>query len=71
VWLQSSQAIWMQAPPIGAQMPQLALQQYSPAPQTVSPHGSPPQNCSVHAPPIGAQMLQLKLQQYSPGPQKV
>jgi hypothetical protein len=37
-WLEVSrysetQAIWMHAPPSGAQIPQLALQQYMPAPQ--------------------------------------
>ena len=31
----------MQPPPSGAQMPQLSLQQYSPAPQKLAPHGSP------------------------------
>jgi hypothetical protein len=60
----------MQAPPIGAQMPQLSLQQYSPRPQTFGPHGSPgPRQYSlVHPEPSGAQRLQLSLQQYSPGP---
>ncbi len=64
-----SQNCCVQAPPIGAQIPQLGLQQNSPAPQTFEPHGSPPQNSSVQAPPIGAQIPQLGLQQYSPAPQ--
>jgi hypothetical protein len=33
-----SQAIWIQAAPIGAQMPQLLLQQYCPDAQVFSPH---------------------------------
>jgi hypothetical protein len=54
-------------------MPQLSLQQYSPAPQTLAPHGSPcgipgGQNSRVHPWPNPTQRLQLSLQQYSPGP---
>lgn len=30
----------VQAPPMGAQIPQLSLQQYSPCPQIVFPHGA-------------------------------
>ena len=63
-----SQTCCVQAPPIGAQIEQLGLQQNSSAPQTAVPHVSP-QNCSVQPPPTGAQMEQLKLQQYSPAPQ--
>jgi len=36
-----AQACWVQTPSSGAQMPQLALQQYSLAPQVPLPHGSP------------------------------
>jgi hypothetical protein len=49
----------MQAPSGGVQIPQLALQQTSPAGQTTRPHGSPPQNSSVQPLPKGAQVLQL------------
>jgi hypothetical protein len=37
----SVHAIWMHEPPAGAQMPQLALQQYSPAPHVRVPQRTP------------------------------
>lgn len=66
----------MHPPPNGAQIPQLSLQQYSPSPQTFTPHGSPrgipgAQYSRVHPCPNGAHRLQLSLQQYSPGPHVV
>jgi hypothetical protein len=52
-------------------MPKVALQQYSPAPQSLSPQGFGvfSQNSCVQNCPTGAQRLQLALQQYSPAPQ--
>src|SRR5687768_3247865 len=38
------QASWVQASPGDVQMPQLALQQTSPAPQVLTPHSTPPQS---------------------------
>ena len=54
-------------------MLQLALQQYSSRPQTVSPHGLSLGGHSsfVQPRPSFAQRLQLSLQQYFPGPQVV
>jgi hypothetical protein len=37
-----SHASWMQTPPGGVQMPQLALQQTSPGAQTAGPQAPPP-----------------------------
>jgi hypothetical protein len=67
------QAIWMHIAPIGAQMPQRALQQNSPDSQMAPPHdfGVSPQNSLVQPCPFGAHRLQLALQQYSPSPHVV
>ena len=65
-------ACCVHAPPVGTQMPQLALQHSVPGPQVLKPHAWPlpasafEQNCCVHAPVGVVQMPQLALQQTSP-----
>jgi hypothetical protein len=63
------QNCWVQNPPIGAQMPQLALQQKAPSPQVVLPHGSgscPRHDWTTLPPPaLHRQGLQASMQRPS------
>ena len=66
------QMLSVQAPPGGVQVPQLGLQQTSPAGQVPWPQGAPAGgHCMfTHMTPYLAHVPQPGLQQYSPGPQK-
>jgi hypothetical protein len=65
------QSCCVQVPSSGAQIPQLELQQYSSALQTLGPQGSSSgrQNRCVHVSPSRTHTPQLSLQQISFGPQ--